>query len=133
MIRRIPAVCVVLVLLGTPWADAEAQTTTGAAESEFARKTKCFEVGRLLYKDLALPRETIDNGSFPLDPMYTYSKELNTCVAYFAWSSFRTGEEFLIDVLSNISIVDSIRFGADAVFSSDEFDRQMKAFFPDAP
>ena len=31
MTRRIPVVCVALVLLGTPWAEAAAQTT--AAES----------------------------------------------------------------------------------------------------
>jgi len=90
-----------------------------------------------LYKDLTLAHETIDAGATSLDPMYTYSKELNTCVAYVGWRNFRKGEEsrleFLIDVLSNISILESDRSGTDAGFPSDEFDRQMKAFFPDAP
>jgi hypothetical protein len=125
-----------LVLLGgcSPAETPETATiATGSEESEFARKTKCFEVGRLLYEDLMLGRET----SSSLDPLYTYSKELNTCVAYLGWFSFSEGQEFrtefLIDVLSNMSILESLRFGADAVFPSDEFDRQKKAFFPDAP
>ena len=135
--RRLSVALVVLVLLGASWADAAAQTTTGAAESEFARKTKCFAVGRLLYKDLT---ESYDEGlGLPLNPMYTYSKELNTCVAYVGWRNFRKGEEsrleFLIDVLSNITILQSAKVGADALSpsDSDEFKRQLRAFFPDAP
>jgi hypothetical protein len=137
--RRLFVALVVLVLLGASWADAAAQTTTGAAESEFARKTKCFEVGRLLYKDLTLAREPYDEGLVDLNPMYTYSKELNTCLGYFGWLNFREGNEsrfeFVLDVLSNITILQSAKVGADALSpsDSDEFKRQLRAFFPDAP
>ena len=135
MTQRIPVVVVVLVLLDTSWTDAAAQTTTGAAESGFARKTKCFEVGRLLCKDLTLAREPYDEGLVDLNPMYTYSKELNTCLGYFGWLNLlqESRFEFVLDVLSNITILQSAKVGADALVSSVEFDRQMRAFFPDAP
>jgi len=137
-LRRGVVGLVALLVVGATGCSSQTETdaaNAGAAESEFARKTKCFAVGRLLYKDLT---ESYDEGlGLPLNPMYTYSKELNTCLGYFGWLNIlqESRFEFVLDVLSNITILESIKVGADALSpsDSDEFKRQLRAFFPDAP
>ena len=68
-------------------------------------KKTCLEIGRQLYE--AEYKETA--GSVTLKPVYTYSEDLNTCVAYFGFisTSNNSVSHFLVDTLSNIEIASS--------------------------
>ena len=98
--------------------------------AQFELKKTCFEIGRHLYE--AQFKATA--GKVALKPLYTYSKELNTCVMYvgFVGKKHQATSHFLLDALSNIEIASSVTVGGTTVgLSQDEFERVKSEFFPE--
>lgn len=94
-------------------------------------KRVCFDAGRRLYET---EFKNPGGGQSPLNPLYTYSEKLNTCVMFAGLIGKDQFSVFLIDALSNVEIASSIRTGKQTVgLSREEFDRKKKEFFPEAP
>jgi hypothetical protein len=98
---------------------------------QFELKKACFDIGRRLYEaEFKHP----GGGQVALNPLYTYSKELNTCVMFGGFVGKDQTSFFLVDALSNVELASSIRAGGETIgLSREEFDRKKKAFFPEVP
>lgn len=97
---------------------------------EFDLKVRCFELGRRLWEaEFQSPQP----GQVSTNPMFTYSKELNTCVLYAGYLGPTHTSEFLIDVLGNRELASSIRMADAGTFglSKDDFAARKRAFFPE--
>ena len=130
---RAPAVLIIATLAAVSCdrAGTTSLGTTLSSEStrtEFDLKVRCQEIGRR-YWDLEFGK--LESGTIAINPSYTYSKELNTCVVYAGMMSKAGRSEFLIDVLSNRELASSSRYGDVRTGQpQEEFEVKKRQFFP---